>query len=415
MDLWHKLEKRPGPLGQHAKESEGYYMFPKLEGEIGPRMRFRGRENLVWSLNNYLGLANHPEVRQADAEATAQYGLAWPMGARMMSGNSDAHEQLESELAAYTGYEAGLLVNYGYQAMVSAIDALVDRHDIIVYDAESHACIVDGVRLHAGKRFVYRHNDIESLRTQLQRANKVLGEQGGLGAILVITEGVFGMTGAMGALREVVALKESFDFRLMVDDAHGFGVMGPHGEGTPAHLGVAGGVDLYFGTFAKAMASVGGFLAGSEGVIRHLRYNMRSQIFAKSLPMPIVKGALKRLELMRNRPEYRQKLWAVVNALQSGLKSRGFNLGQTQSPVTPVILNGTLGEATGLVVDLREKWGIFCSVVVYPVVPKGVILLRLIPTADHSMDDVEYTLEAFSAIAANLAAGAYQNDGIVVV
>lgn len=415
MDLWHKLEKRPGPLGQHAKESEGYYMFPKLEGEIGPRMRFRGRENLVWSLNNYLGLANHPEVRQADAEATAQYGLAWPMGARMMSGNSDAHEQLESELAAYTGYKAGLLVNYGYQAMVSAIDALVDRHDIIVYDAESHACIVDGVRLHAGKRFVYRHNDIESLRTQLQRATKVLAEQGGLGAILVITEGVFGMTGAMGALQEVVALKESFEFRLLVDDAHGFGVMGPHGEGTPAHLGVAGGVDLYFGTFAKAMASVGGFLAGSEGVIRHLRYNMRSQIFAKSLPMPIVKGALKRLELMRNRPEYRQKLWAVVNALQSGLKSRGFNLGQTQSPVTPVILNGTLGEATALVVELREKWGIFCSVVVYPVVPKGVILLRLIPTADHSMADVEYTLEAFSAIAANLAAGAYQNDGIVVV
>ncbi|NBV04857.1 MAG: pyridoxal phosphate-dependent aminotransferase family protein [Cytophagia bacterium] len=415
MDLWHKLEKRPGPLGQHAKESEGYYMFPKLEGEIGPRMRFRGRENLVWSLNNYLGLANHPEVRQADAEATAQYGLAWPMGARMMSGNSDAHEQLESELAAYTGYEAGLLVNYGYQAMVSAIDALVDRHDIIVYDAESHACILDGVRLHAGKRFVYRHNDIESLRTQLQRATKLLAEQGGLGAILVITEGVFGMTGAMGALQEVVALKESFEFRLLVDDAHGFGVMGPHGEGTPAHLGVAGGVDLYFGTFAKAMASVGGFLAGSEGVIRHLRYNMRSQIFAKSLPMPIVKGALKRLELMRSRPEFRQKLWAVVNALQSGLKSRGFNLGQTQSPVTPVILNGTLGEATGLVVDLREKWGIFCSVVVYPVVPKGVILLRLIPTADHSMADVEYTLEAFSAIAANLAAGAYQNDGIVVV
>ncbi len=415
MDLWHKLEKRPGPLGQHAKESEGYYMFPKLEGEIGPRMRFRGRENLVWSLNNYLGLANHPEVRQADAEATAQYGLAWPMGARMMSGNSDAHEQLESELAAYTGYKAGLLVNYGYQAMVSAIDALVDRHDIIVYDAESHACILDGVRLHAGKRFVYRHNDIESLRTQLQRATKVLAEQGGLGAILVITEGVFGMTGAMGALQEVVALKESFEFRLLVDDAHGFGVMGPHGEGTPAHLGVAGGVDLYFGTFAKAMASVGGFLAGSQGVIRHLRYNMRSQIFAKSLPMPIVKGALKRLELMRNRPEYRQKLWAVVNALQSGLKSRGFNLGQTQSPVTPVILNGTLGEATALVVELREKWGIFCSVVVYPVVPKGVILLRLIPTADHSMADVEYTLEAFSAIAANLAAGAYQNDGIVVV
>jgi glycine C-acetyltransferase len=415
MDLWQKLEKRPGPLGQHAKESEGYYMFPKLEGEIGPRMRFRGRENLVWSLNNYLGLANHPEVRQADEAAAAQYGMAWPMGARMMSGNSNAHEQLEQELAAYVGYEAGLLVNYGYQAMVSAIDALVDRHDILVYDAESHACIVDGVRLHAGKRFVYRHNDMESLHTQLQRATKVLAEQGGLGAILVITEGVFGMTGAMGSLKEVVALKDTFDFRLLVDDAHGFGVMGPQGQGTPAHLGVTDGVDLYFGTFAKAMASVGGFLAGSHGVIQHLRYNMRSQIFAKSLPMPLVMGALKRLELMKSRPELRRQLWSVVDALQSGLRQRGFNLGKTQSPVTPVILSGSLGEATGLVSELREKWGIFCSVVVYPVVPKGIILLRLIPTAVHTLEDVAHTLEAFSAISANLAAGAYQNDGIVVV
>jgi glycine C-acetyltransferase len=414
MDLWQKLANRPGPLGRHAKESEGYYMFPKLQGEIGPRMLFRGREKLVWSLNNYLGLANHPEVKQVDAAAAAQFGMAWPMGARIMSGNSEAHEQLERELAMYVGYEAGLLVNYGYQAMVSAIDALVDRHDVIVYDAESHACIVDGVRLHAGKRFVYRHNDIESLRLQLQRASRVVADQGGQGAILVITEGVFGMTGAMGSLKEVVALKESFDFRLLVDDAHGFGVMGPNGEGTPAHLGVTHGVDLYFGTFAKAMASVGGFLAGSEGVILHLRYNMRSQIFAKSLPMPIVAGALKRLDLMRTRPELRQKLWTIVNALQSGLKSRGFNLGRTQSPVTPVILSGSLGEATGLVVELREKWGIFCSVVVYPVVPKGVILLRLIPTADHSMSDVEYTLEAFSAISANLASGVYQNEGIVV-
>jgi glycine C-acetyltransferase len=414
MDLWHKLANRPGPLGRHAKESEGYYMFPKLQGEIGPRMLFRGREKLVWSLNNYLGLANHPEVKQVDAAAAAQFGMAWPMGARMMSGNSEAHEQLERELAMYVGYEAGLLVNYGYQAMVSAIDALVDRHDVIVYDAESHACIVDGVRLHAGKRFVYRHNDMESLRLQLQRASRVVADQGGQGAILVITEGVFGMTGAMGSLKELVALKESFDFRLLVDDAHGFGVMGPNGEGTPAHLGVTHGVDLYFGTFAKAMASVGGFLAGSEGVILHLRYNMRSQIFAKSLPMPIVAGALKRLDLMRTRPELRQKLWTIVNALQSGLKSRGFNLGRTQSPVTPVILSGSLGEATGLVVELREKWGIFCSVVVYPVVPKGVILLRLIPTADHSMSDVEYTLEAFSAISANLASGVYQNEGIVV-
>lgn len=415
MDLFERLAQRPGPLGQHARESEGYYMFPKLEGDIGARMRFRGKDQLIWSLNNYLGLANHPEVREADAKAAAEYGMAWPMGARMMSGNSDLHERLESELADYVGHPAGLLVNYGYQAMVSSIDALVDRHDVIVYDAESHACIVDGVRLHAGRRFVYRHNDTDSLRTQLVRARKVLADQGHQGAILVITEGVFGMTGALGALREVVALKDEFGFRLLVDDAHGFGVMGPEGQGTPAHLGVSNGVDLYFGTFAKAMASVGGFFAGSPVVIQHLRYNMRSQIFAKSLPMPLVVGALKRLELMRTQPALRHRLWQVVEALQSGLKSRGFNLGSTASPVTPVILNGSLGEATGMVSDLREQWGIFCSVVVYPVVPKGVILLRLIPTAAHSLEDVAYTLEAFSAIASKLASGAYLEEGIVVV
>ena len=415
MDLFERLAQRPGPLGQHARESEGYYMFPKLEGDIGARMRFRGKDQLIWSLNNYLGLANHPEVREADANAAAEYGMAWPMGARMMSGNSDLHERLESELADYVGHPAGLLVNYGYQAMVSSIDALVDRHDVIVYDAESHACIVDGVRLHAGRRFVYRHNDTGSLRTQLVRARKVLADQGHQGAILVITEGVFGMTGALGALREVVALKDEFGFRLLVDDAHGFGVMGPEGQGTPAHLGVSNGVDLYFGTFAKAMASVGGFFAGSPVVIQHLRYNMRSQIFAKSLPMPLVVGALKRLELMRTQPALRRRLWQVVEALQSGLKSRGFNLGSTASPVTPVILNGSLGEATGMVSDLREQWGIFCSVVVYPVVPKGVILLRLIPTAAHSLEDVAYTLEAFSAIASKLASGAYLEEGIVVV
>jgi glycine C-acetyltransferase len=415
MDLFKRLENRPGPLGRHAKESEGYYMFPKLEGPIGPRMQFRGRENLVWSLNNYLGLANHPDVREADAQAAADYGMAWPMGARMMSGNSNQHEQLERELAHYVGKEAGLLVNYGYQAMVSSIDALVDRHDVIVYDAESHACIVDGVRLHAGKRFVYKHNDMAGLRTQLVRARRVIEEQGHLGGILVITEGVFGMSGALGSLDQVVALKKEFEFRLLVDDAHGFGVMGPEGQGTPAHMGVTEGVDLYFGTFAKAMASIGGFFAGSEGVIQHLRYNMRSQIFAKSLPMPLVIGALKRLEIMRTRPEYRNRLWEIVHSLQSGLKERGFNLGPTASPVTPVILSGSLGEATGMVADLRENWGIFCSVVVYPVVPKDVILLRLIPTAVHTDADVAHTLDAFSSVAAKLADGAYRNEGIVVV
>lgn len=415
MDLFDKLKQRRGPLGQHAKEAEGYYMFPKLEGEIASKMQFRGKERLVWSLNNYLGLANHPEVRQADAEAAAQFGMAYPMGARMMSGNSNYHEQLERELAAHVGKPAAMLLNFGYQGILSAIDALVDRHDIIVYDAESHACIVDGVRLHQGKRFMYKHNDMESLEVQLRRATRLVEENEHKGAILVITEGVFGMSGVQGDLRGVVALKEKYQFRLLVDDAHGFGTMGATGAGTAEAQGVTEGVDIYFSTFAKSMASIGAFFATDTDTAEFLRYNTRSQIFAKSLPMPLVIGALKRLELLRERPELREQLWTVVNALQNGLRERGFNLGKTQSPVTPVLLSGSLGEATALVVELREQYNIFCSVVVYPVVPKDVIMLRLIPTAAHSLEDVEYTLNAFSAVAEKLRAGAYQTDGVVAM
>lgn len=415
MDLFDKLKQRRGPLGQHAKEAEGYYMFPKLEGEIASKMQFRGKERLVWSLNNYLGLANHPEVRKADADAAAQFGMAYPMGARMMSGNSNYHEQLERELAAHVGKPAAMLLNFGYQGILSAIDALVDRHDIIVYDAESHACIVDGVRLHQGKRFMYKHNDMESLEVQLRRATRLVEENEHKGAILVITEGVFGMSGVQGDLRGVVALKEKYQFRLLVDDAHGFGTMGATGAGTAEAQGVTDGVDIYFSTFAKSMASIGAFFATDADTAEFLRYNTRSQIFAKSLPMPLVIGALKRLELLRDRPQLREQLWTVVNALQNGLRHRGFNLGKTQSPVTPVLLSGSLGEATALVVELREQYNIFCSVVVYPVVPKDVIMLRLIPTAAHSLEDVEYTLNAFSAVAEKLKAGAYQTDGVVAM
>lgn len=402
-------------MGQHAKAAEGYYMFPKLEGEIASKMIFRGQERLVWSLNNYLGLANHPEVRRADAEAAATFGMAYPMGARMMSGNSDYHEQLERELAAFVGKPAAMLLNFGYQGILSAIDALVDRHDVIIYDAESHACIVDGVRLHQGKRFLFKHNDLDSLETQLKRATRLIAEQGDKGAILVITEGVFGMSGVQGDLRGVVALKKKYPFRLLVDDAHGFGTMGPTGAGTAEAQGVTEEVDIYFSTFAKSMASIGAFFATDESTAEFLRYNTRSQIFAKSLPMPLVIGAIKRLELLRNEPRLREQLWNVVNALQHGLRERGFNLGKTQSPVTPVFLSGSLGEATALVVELREKYHIFCSVVVYPVVPKDVIMLRLIPTAAHSLDDVNYTLNAFSEVAEKLRSGAYQTDGVVVM
>ncbi len=411
MDLFEKLQNKIGPLGQYADDAYGYYMFPKLEGEIGPEMNFRGQKMLNWSLNNYLGLANHPEVRKADTDATEQYGLGYPMGARMMSGNSIYHEQLDRELAAFVSKEDAVLLNYGYQGMVSTVDALVDRHDVIVYDAESHACIVDGVRLHMGKRFVYEHNNIESLEKQLQRAKRLTEESGG--AILVITEGVFGMTGAQGKVKEIVALKSKYNFRLFVDDAHGFGTMGKTGAGTGEEQNCQDGIDIYFGTFAKSMALIGGFIAADKNVVKFLRYNLRSQIYAKSVPMPIVVGALKRLDLIRKHPEYRDNLWKIVNALQSGLKAEGFDLGRTSSPVCPVIMHGTVGESTSVVHDLRENHHIFCSVVVYPVIPKGMILLRLIPTAVHNLDQVDRTIKAFMEIREKLKNGTYISDKVI--
>lgn len=409
-DLFEKIQANRGPIGEHAKESHGYFTFPKLEGDISPRMIFRGKECLNWSLNNYLGLANHPEVRQADAEAGQQFGYAMPMGARMMSGNSNLHEQLEAELSAFVQKKDTILCNFGYQAMVSAIDCLVDRHDVIVYDAESHACILDGVRLHMGKRYVFKHNDVEDCEKQLQRATKLAEEQNG--SILVITEGVFGMSGRQGRLKEIVELKKKYKFRLFVDDAHGIGTMGATGGGTGQEQGCQDGIDIYFGTFAKSFALIGGFISSEEQVVEYLRYNMRSQIFAKSLPLALVKGALKRLELMRKHPEYKDNLWNITNALQDGLRKAGFEIGKTNSPVTPVYLNGSIPESTNLILDLRENFGIFCSMVVYPVVPKGIIILRLIPTAVHTMDDVNYTIDAFSKIVGKLKSGKYMSDKI---
>lgn len=410
MDIFEKIKRNMGPLGQYQKQAHGYFVFPKLEGEIGPRMIFRGKEVLTWSLNNYIGLGNHPEVREADAQAAKDWGLAYPMGARAMSGQTRQHEELEAQLAEFEGKEAAYLLNYGYMGMVSIIDALVGRNDVIVYDSESHACILDGVRLHMGKRFVYPHNNMENMEKQLERATRLAEKTGG--GILVITEGVFGMTGDLGRLKDIVALKKKFNFRLLVDDAHGFGTMGKTGAGTGEHFGVQDEIDLYFGTFAKSMALIGGFVAGDEEIISYLMYNMRSQIFAKSLPMPMVLGAKKRLELLRTRPELKNRLWTIVDALQSGLKAKGFNLGVTESPVTPVILNGTEFQAANLVFDLRENYNVFCSIVVYPVVPKGVILLRLIPTSLHSIEDVEYTIDAFSAIKKKLENNEYDSEKI---
>jgi glycine C-acetyltransferase len=412
-DLFEKIKNNMGNIGKYSKESHGYFTFPKLEGDIAPRMIFRGKERLNWSLNNYLGLANHPEVRKADADAAVKYGYAMPMGARMMSGNSNLHEQLEKELAAFVHKQDAILVNYGYQAMLSAIDCLVDRHDVIVYDAESHACILDGVRLHMGKRFVFTHNDIKSCEKQLQRATKLVEETGG--AILVITEGVFGMSGDQGKLKEIITLKEKYKFRLFVDDAHGVGTMGATGAGTGEEQGCQDGIDIYFGTFAKSFALIGGFIAADEQVVTFLRYNMRSQIFAKALPLALVEGLLKRLELIRTKPELRKKLWEITHALQNGLKEAGFNIGATNTPVTPVYLNGTVDEATNLTFELRENYNIFCSIVVYPVIPKGQIILRLIPTAVHTLDDVKYTIDAFKSIRGKLVSGEYAKGGFAKV
>ena len=399
-----------GALGQFADAGYGYYFFPKLEGEISNRMKFRGRDMLVWSLNNYLGLANHPEVRQADAEAAAKYGMGYPMGARMMSGQTVYHEQLEQELAAFEHKEAAYLLNFGYMGMTSIIDSLLDRHDVVVYDSESHACILDGLRMHLGKRFVYPHNDMEKFENQLKRAKKIVDQSGG--GILVITEGVYGMAGDCGNLTGILQFKEKYGFRLLIDDAHGFGTMGRTGAGTSEEQAVMDQVDVYFGTFAKAMAGIGAFVASEKRIVKSLAFNMRSQIYAKSLPMPMVIGSLKRIELIRNHPELKDKLWTIVKALQTGLKAKGFDLGRTQSPVTPVYLKGGPGEGTQIVADLRENYAIFCSIVVYPVVPKGVIMLRLIPTAVHTLDDVTYTINAFSEIKQKLDEGKY-NSGII--
>lgn len=412
MDLFAKLKTNMGPLGKHSEFADGYFSFPKLEGEIAPRMKFQGKDVLTWSLNNYLGLANHPEVRKSDADAAAKWGAAYPMGARMMSGQTSLHEKLEDELAAFVGKKKAYLLNYGYQGIMSVIDSLLDRKDVVVYDSECHACIIDALRMHLGKRYVFPHNDIESCEKQLERATKLANETGG--GILLITEGVFGMTGDQGKLKEIVELKKKFEFRLLIDDAHGFGTMGKTGAGTDEEQGVQDQVDIYFSTFAKSMASIGAFVAGDPDLILYLRYNMRSQIFAKSLPMLLVEGALTRLELLKTQPELKDNLWKIVAALRKGLHENGFSTGKSNSPVTPVVLNGTIGEAAALTKDLRENYAIFCSVVIYPVIPKGMIILRLIPTAVHTLEDVRETISAFAAIKEKLTSGIYKNSELAI-
>ena len=410
MDIFDRLKSAEGPIEQYRKKADGYFTFPQLEGEIGPRMKFKGKEVITWSLNNYLGLANHPEIRKADADAAAEWGLAYPMGARMMSGQTKYHIELEERLAKLQNKEAAYLLNFGYQGMVSIIDSLVTRHDVIVYDSESHACIMDGIFIHkakGGKSYVFPHNDMEKCEKMLQFATKKVQETGG--GILVISEGVFGMAGDLGNIPGLAALKKKYKFRLLIDDAHGLGTMGKTGAGVHEHFGLMDEVDIFFGTFAKSFAGIGGFVASDREVINSLKYNMRSQIFAKSLPMPMVMGLLKRLDMMETQPELKEKLWKVAKSLQEGLVAAGFDIGKTESPVTPIFLSGSVPEGTNIVVDLRENHNIFCSIVGYPVVPKGVLLLRLIPTATHTQKEVDETIEAFKKVKANLEAGKYQS------
>jgi glycine C-acetyltransferase len=409
-DVFEKLVKNGGPIGQHMDRAHGYFAFPKLEGELGTRMTFRGKEKIVWSLNNYLGLVNHPEVRKIDTEAAAMYGMGNPMGARMMSGNSTKHEALENIISEFVSREDTMLLNFGYQGIMSCIDAIVNRRDIIVYDAEAHACIMDGIRLHMGYTYAFKHNDVVDCEKQLERARKMAEKSGG--GILVITEGVFGMDGEQGILKEIVALKKQYDFRILIDDAHGFGYMGPTGAGADEHQGVQNQIDLYFSTFVKSMGSIGAFISGPKAVIKYLRYNTRSQIFAKSLPLLIVEGMLKRMEMVKTMPELRTNLWNNVKALQDGLKLRGFDIGNTNSPVTPIYMKGDVPEATSMVMDLRENYNIFCSIVVYPVIPKGDIIYRLIPTAIHTQEDIDLTLHAFEETKKKLDAGAYKVEAI---
>lgn len=405
-DVFEKLVKDGGPIGQHMKRAHGYFTFPKLEGELGSRMFFRGKEKIVWSLNNYLGMANHPEARKADADAAAKWGMGYPMGARMMSGNSSLHDELEAVISDFIGKEDAMLLNFGYQGIMSCIDALVNRRDVIVYDGESHACIVDGIRLHMGHSYAFKHNDVDDAEKQLIRAQKMVEKSGG--GILLITEGVFGMAGDQGKLKEIVALKEKYSFRILIDDAHGFGSMGPTGAGADEEQGCQAGIDLYFSTFVKSMGSIGAFIAGPKDVLSYLRYNTRSQIFAKSLPMIIVEGMLTRMKMLKSMPELKEKLWYNVNKLQTGLKERGFDIGKTNSPVTPVFMKGDVPEATAMILDLRENYNIFCSIVVFPVIPRGQIIYRLIPTATHTDEDIELTLQAFSATKKKLDAGEYR-------
>ncbi len=413
MDLFEKFKANRGPLGQYADVAHGNYAFPKLEGELGSRMTFKGQEMIIWSLNSYLGLANHPEIREADAKAAADWGMAYPMGARIMSGETEQHEKLEAELADFINKEAVLLLNFGYQGIFSLIDTILDRRDVVVYDKDNHACIYDGIRLHMGPRFPFEHNDIDSFAKQIERGAAKAKETGG--GLLVITEGVFGMRGEQGILKEIVAYKSKYNFRLLVDDAHGFGTQGETGAGTGEEQGVQDEIDLYFSTFAKSMASIGAFIGGDKDIINYLRYNLRSQVFAKSLPMPIVVGARKRLEMLRTRPELKAKLWENVHLLQSGLKEHGFDIGNTNACVTPVYMHGSIGEAAMLVQDMRQNYKIFCSIVLYPVIPKGMILLRLIPTAAHSKEDIDITIDAFSEVAKKLKGGVYEEQAKVLM
>ncbi|MCH9633796.1 MAG: 8-amino-7-oxononanoate synthase/2-amino-3-ketobutyrate coenzyme A ligase [Chlamydiae bacterium] len=396
-DLFHKCYQKEGLFSNVREGKDNYYAQPILEGPLGPHMTFNGQKMIVWSINDYLGLAGHPEPTARAKEVLEAFGTAYPMGARLMSGFTQNHQTFEAKLAKFAQKESALLFNYGYLGVLGVITSIMGPRDTVIIDHDSHACIVDGAKLATTRRNqfrVFRHNDMDHLEKILKSIN-----QDRKGGILIVTDGIYGMTGEVAPLKEICALKEKYNARLLVDDAHGIGIMGATGRGTGEHLGVQDKIDLYFSTFAKCFAGIGGFVAGDKEIIEHITWNARPVIFAKNLPLIYSDSLSATLDVIEREPERREKLWEIATYMQRRFKEEGFDIGNTTSPITPVFLSISGLEAIKDAIHiLREEFHIFASGVMYPVVPRGVFLLRLVPSCRHTFDDVNKTIEAFIQI-----------------
>lgn len=394
MLLLEKLEKK-GSVLQKYINYRGRLHHLELKGKVSNRMIFDNKEYIIWCLNDYLGLMHHPESIEAAAQATTQYGPSYPHSVRLTIGHSSAHDYLEQQLNTLMGYEDSMLVNLGYQGFMSIIDALTDRHDTIIYDQKCHACLIDGVRLHNGRKFAFKHNDINHLETQLQRARKTHNSKEGM--IIVVVDGLYSMHGELAKLDEIVRLKKLYNFALFVDDSHAFGVFGKHGKGSPEHYGIEKEVDVYVSTFTKSFGNLGGFVSAKKPIIDFLRFATRSQIFSRSMPLPMVLSVSKNIEIFQREPERRERLWKNTNQFQEGLREMAINIGPSESPIVPIHINGNHQEGLKVFFDLREM-GIFSYIVAYPVVEKNTCLIRMVCTHNHTTIDIEQTLHAFKEL-----------------